>query len=347
MTPAGIWPHAVAALLLAGPAPAYVTEEGPPRRFEAELTLTLNTPKLAVQEWILYAPRPPEVPGQAVQSAGLQPRGKDDRELGPARRPVLKARVPATDAALQHTITARARYEVTLRERRLVEAGRAQQPAPGKPLTAAERKRALAATKQIDFRSPGFRAWLDEHKLRRREGEPEVDFGRRAFLAIVKEFTYDFRSEMDRRPDAVCKAGKSDCGGLSTVFVAALRANGIPARLRVGRWAKSQEKGDRLADTDYGQQHVIAEFFAPGAGWVAVDCASGVLHDRTPAKLDYFGRFRADFITFHVDNELVLDTAHFGKETVSWMQNIGYWMSGRGSLAGMQDRQEWRVRKLP
>ena len=113
-------------------------------------------------------------------------------------------------------------------------------------------------------------------------------------------------------------------------------------RLRVGRWALSQEKAD-----DTGQAHVLAEFYAPGAGWVAADCASGVLHDKTPGRLQYFGHFQADFITLHVGTEMVLDTAHFGKQTVGWLQGVAYWVIGGGELTGLNEKQEWRVRAIP
>jgi transglutaminase-like putative cysteine protease len=326
---------------LAGRGPAYVTEEGPPRRYEAELTLKLHAPQLAVKEWVVFAARPPSLAGQEVKAAGLEPGGKADHERSAARRPVLRARLSVADAAPQQGVALRAHYEVELRERRLVEAGRAEKPAPAAAPDPEERKLALAATKRIAFRAPEFRKWLEKQGLRRRDGEHAVDLARRAYLAVVKNFGYDFHPDMERRPDATCRAGKSDCAGLSIVFVAALRANDVPARLRVGRWARSQ------GENDHGQAHVIAEFYAPGAGWVQADCTGGVLHDRTPGRLRYFGRFRADFITLHLDDDLVLDTEHFGKRTVLWLQKITFWVAGRGALTGLTEKEDWRVRQLP
>jgi hypothetical protein len=339
----GLW-HLVVGAALAGPGPAYATEEGEPRRFTAELTLTLHAPKLKAREWILSAAQPPTLAGQKAEASSLRPGGKAGRELSPAGRPVLRARIAATDGARRQGVTAHLKHEVVLRERRLVEAGKAKRPAPVEELTAEARQRALAATKLIDFRSAEVRKWLADRQLRRREGEHAVDFGRRAFLAVVKNFQYDFRSQMDRGAGAACRAGRSDCGGLSAVFVAALRANGVPARLRVGRWARSQKPGERLGDIDYGQQHVLAEFFAPDAGWVAADCASGVLYDKTPGRLDYFGHFRADFITLHVDAEMMLDGGPQGRQTVDWLQGMVYWVTGDGALAGLQEKQSWSVR---
>jgi hypothetical protein len=347
MVLAGSWLPAVVAAALAVQGPAYATEEGPPRRFTAELTLTLQAPKLTAREWILGAARPPNLAGQKAEASSLRPGGRAVHELSAARRPVLTARIPAADAALRQGVAATIKYEVVLRERRLVEARQAKQPAAVEELTAEDRRQSLAATKVMDFRSEGFRKWLAEHKLRRREGEHAVDFGRRAFLAVVKNFQYDFRPQMDRRAEVVCREGRADCGGLSVVFVAALRANGVPARLRVGRWARPQKPGERLGDVDYGQQHVIAEFFAPDAGWVAADCASGVLHDQSPDRLHYFGHFRADFITLHVDGALVLDAGPQGKRPVEWLQGVVYWVTGTGELTGLQEKQSWNVRAVP
>jgi hypothetical protein len=342
---AGSWLSVVAALAVQGP--AYATEEGPPRRFTAELSLTLQTPNLKVREWFLFVAQPPNLAGQKAEPASLKPGGRAERELSAARRPVLKARIPAADAGLRQGVNALARYDVVLRERRLVEARQAKQPAPAEKLSAEARQQALAATKMLDFKSEGFRKWLTEHRLRRREGEHAVDFARRTFQAVVKNYRYDFRSQMDRRAEVVCKEGRADCGGLSAVFVAALRANGVPARLRVGRWARPQKPGEQLGDIVYGQQHVIAEFFAPDAGWVAADCASGVLHDKTPDRLRYFGHFRGDFITLHADPELVLDAGPHGRRPVEWLQGFVYWVSGSGDLTGLQEQQSWNVREIP
>nr|MBA3684840.1 transglutaminase family protein [Planctomycetota bacterium] len=71
-----------------------------------------------------------------------------------------------------------------------------------------------------------------------------------------------------------------DCGGLCIALAAALRANGVPARLLAGRWATSALPEHRVDDVPYLQQHVKLEFHCQGIGWVPCDPASGVLHDR-------------------------------------------------------------------
>src|SRR5687768_14898830 len=115
-----------------------------------------------------------------------------------------------------------------------------------------------------DFDSPAFQQWLDDAGLRRRAGEPDLAFARRAHRAIATDFDYESRSDGDRRASAVAAAGKSDCGGLSVLFVSTLRANGVPARSLQGRWARDGEHGRMVGDIPFLQQHVKSEFFSEG-----------------------------------------------------------------------------------
>src|SRR5947209_13812378 len=115
MTPTGMLPLVLTAALLGGQGPAYATEEGPPRRFEAELTLTLHVPKLKAREWLLVAAQLPNLAGQRAEAASLRPGGRAGHELSAARRPVLTARIPATNAELRQGVAAKVKYEVVLR----------------------------------------------------------------------------------------------------------------------------------------------------------------------------------------------------------------------------------------
>src|SRR5262249_38411886 len=155
----------------------------------------------------------------------------------------------------------------TLWSRRLVRLrpGERKKASPPLLLDPVERRLALAQGRQFDFGAEAFRRWLDGHALRRNAGEGEVDFARRVFLAIKESFTYAFSPRMDRHASRLCAAGESDCGGMSVVFVSALRARGIPARVLVGRWAQSS--ATQLNGKVFDQQHVKAEFYAEGVGW--------------------------------------------------------------------------------
>src|SRR5207253_9283811 len=96
----------------------------------------------------------------------------------------------------------------------------------------------------FDGKAEFLQKWSRGHQLKRRQEESDIEFARRAFVALTKDFSYDYKSEMDRHASAVCKAGKSDCGGLAVLLVTIRRSNDIPARTLVGRWAESAKPKD-------------------------------------------------------------------------------------------------------
>jgi transglutaminase-like putative cysteine protease len=151
---------------------------------------------------------------------------------------------------------------------------------------------------------------------------------------------------MNRHASAVCKAGKSDCGGLSELMVTILRGNDIPARTLVGRWALSSKSKDLVGKLPYYQTHVKAEFFAAGVGWVPVDVSSA-LQDEKGDGLSCFGRDPGDFLTMHVNPKLRVDSIHFGKQDVDIMQGPAFWVFGRGSAEPTETHEKWEVRDLP
>ncbi len=136
---------------------------------------------------------------------------------------------------------------------------------------------------------------------------------------------------------------KSDCGGLCILFVAAMRSQGVPARALVGRWAISASHG-KHGDS---QEHVKAEFFAQGVGWVPVDLSSAILHDKTAEKLKYFGRDPGDHLAFAVDTDVLIDTRYFGVKTITWLQSACYWARGAGNFDGEKTEEDWKVVAVP
>ena len=91
----------------------------------------------------------------------------------------------------------------------------------------------------------------------------------------------------------------------------------------------SAEPGKTLANLPYYQIHVKAEFFARGVGWVLVDLSSAVLHDKSPQGLRFFGNDPGDFIAFHVDSNLVVDSQLFGAKSVANLQTPSLWVAER------------------
>ncbi|MEM9016023.1 MAG: transglutaminase-like domain-containing protein, partial [Verrucomicrobiota bacterium] len=211
-------------------------------------------------------------------------------------------------------------------------------------LTRIDRSRYLVATELMDFRSASAAEWRESHDLRRRHEESQVEFARRVYLAIRGDFRYSYAREMNRRASSICEARTSDCGGLSILFVATLRANQIPARLLVGRWARSATPGETNHGVPYYQNHVKSEFFADGLGWIPVDISLG-LNDKTHSGTDHFGNDPGDFLVLHLDHGLGVDTVYFGEESITWLQGIKYWVTGRGSLEGSRHEYKWVVKE--
>jgi hypothetical protein len=204
------------------------------------------------------------------------------------------------------------------------------------------RKLYLAPSQTLDFNSKEFQKWLESHSLRRQQGEHDVDFARRVFLQTSKAFTYEWPVRHAGTASSTCKAHRGDCGGMSVVFVSALRGNGIPARALAGHYAESSIRGKKPGDALNLQIHVKAEFFAEGIGWVPVD-QTYALNAKSPLR--FFGHDAGDFFVQHVDFDLILDTIHFGKQRVGCMQGIPYWSPGSGSL-DPKTNENWQVRTL-
>src|SRR5713101_733948 len=102
----------------AEPVPQYTLIFAETRRIEAVLTYEITMPKLAVQEWIVYAAKAPELSGQIQPSTTMEPGGKASVELSPERRPVMMARVSAQNGR-SHEIILHVKYQATLRSREL------------------------------------------------------------------------------------------------------------------------------------------------------------------------------------------------------------------------------------
>jgi transglutaminase-like putative cysteine protease len=322
---------------LAAP-PAWVLETKPGQRIEATMTFEVTPPPtIRVREWVFGACEAPELPSQTKVSTRLTPTGAVLKEKGGTGRGLVVTRMAGSSKPVIVTV----RYEATLMARKLVPAGE-DSPAPVAPLPKAERTRWLATSKHHDHDAPAFRNWLKAERLMRDKDEGDVEFARRVYRHLVKTYNYEYVPDQDRRASGLCKVGKSDCGGLSTLFVGAMRANGVPARQLAGHNAVSGKRGVTAADLQY---HVRSEFFADGVGWVPVDVSFGVVGGRTDG---HFGDDPGNHLTQHVDPDLVFDLKLYrGAKPVemSWLQGLGHWYIGEGSGA-LQIVEDWQVKKL-
>jgi transglutaminase-like putative cysteine protease len=230
-------------------------------------------------------------------------------------------------------------YEMTLYTSRLVPA-LAGADAAKVELDAEQVKQYTRASVQVDFEAKPFQDWLDRAELRRGDKESDLAFARRAYSYLKSHFTYEFRPEgMDKRASAVCRGGKSDCGGLSMLFVAVMRANRVPARSLCGRWAASEVPPKKKGEMGDIKIHVKAEFFARGVGWAPVDMAGALGDERA---FGCFGNDLGDFVVMHLDADMLVDAFDRDRVDAGGMQGTWWWRKG-GSGKGERVEEHWTV----
>ena len=312
------------------------------KRVSILYTCKVHAPRLTATNWVFFAAIPPDLPSQKVSRVTMTPAGTVVADLSPLRRPLLRAEAAVRTEAQRHDMALEVRMDAELFARRLVPSAGPRPTVPN--LTAAQRRLALRPAGLCDYTNTAFRDWMARNGLTRGTKEGEVDFARRVFQFLVKNFRYEYTGdEQDRSLAHVCAVKKSDCGGLSVLFVAALRSQGIPGRTLVGRCATSATHG-KHADS---QEHVKAEFFAQGVGWVPVDVSVAVLFDKTAEKLEYFGRDKGDHLAFCVDTGVPIDTRYSGVKTITWLQSAAYWATGAGNFDGEVVEEDWKVFPAP
>jgi hypothetical protein len=299
-----------------GPKVGYVLGIKPVQRIRADFAIRLKLPRMKVKDWCVLTARPPVLIGQKAVAVSGSPRGKVVTEQSPERRQVLRSIVAGKGKA-RHSIVVKTHYRATLYARQLL----VRQPGDGSAgppdLKPVVRANYLRSTLHLDYRTPGFGQWLVRAGLRRARGEGEIPFAQRAFRKIAQqELTYACPARFKRASEVV-RARQGDCGSFANVYVSTLRANGIPARALIGRWATSTQPADKTGGQPFHQTHVKTEFFARGVGWVPVDPTCGI-----------FGEDGGDFLTLHVDPDMDVPTKIAGKKPVEAMQPWAYYVTG-------------------
>lgn len=333
----------VVLLLSAAPAaaqPKFVVEKEVTDTVIGTATFDIRHPKLKATEWVLFATVAPSHDGQRAVKTTLTPSGTAVTDANEGRA-LLRARVPASERKHSNAISVSVSHEATLFRRTLRELKPDEVPPKVARLSPTERKQLVSATTHFDFDDPAVKKWVDALP---RHDDP-IAFARGVFDAIRTTAEYEYEPKASRVASAVCRGPKSDCGGLSSLFVAALRSKGIPARLLVGRWAQSADGKEKLGATVYYQWHVTAEFFADGVGWIPVDVSLAQSAKGEDAAKWHFGNTKGDFLTFHCGADLKVDTVHFGKELVPFAQGVAYWVKGDGTLDGEEKKETWTVKK--
>jgi hypothetical protein len=292
-------------------------EHKPVRRIKGVLSTTWSCADGRVVQWAVLPPPVPALDRQRDVKRSLNPPAMTIREAGPLKQQLPMIRFTGKPSGIQVIQTC----EVTLCTSRLVPLLAGQTP------TKVELSRDLAAvftTVSGDMKSRIFKDFLTQSNLRRQKDESDVDFAARTFLYICQHFKYVFPNPA--KVDVI-EAAKGDCGGLSRLFNRIMRANGVPSRILIGRWARSGKPA--AEDSLDGQLHVKVEFFARGIGWVGVDCAGGVNAKGNP--LVFFANDPGDFVVLDVE---------FDRLVKFWPDDSTMRRSGSQNM-------EWRYRGTP
>lgn len=304
----------------------FYIEAEPVSTFKATLTEHWVNPYVGRGTLYVFAPALPELCGQGRVSTHLQVSGYDKiisekmAEYGICKRPMLKLQIDSNELSSKSGITLLLKYRGILYARTLRH-GKSPKIVP--ELTDSEQHQYLMTSATMDYNDSQFLQWMNEQGLKCRENEGKMQFAHRVFMHFIKNGKYggNTSSYETRRPSQVCKSLNNDCGGLALLFVAVMRANGIPARTLFGRWAIPQTD-------EYGQYHVMAEFFVEKSGWVPVDISGTIVHKPKDSNA-FFGNTDGKFVAFHIDTDLepVKGFCH------AWAQYLLLQWSGEGDFA--------------
>jgi len=336
----------LSAALAGAQPPALRIEATDRQKVNATITYDIKTTNFAATKWMIFLPEAPALPSQVKVKTVADPVGKVLAEKSPLRRPVRYIERTVAVPTPGGGTTMRLEIEAVLRSRKLVEVKEGEKLPAVAPLTAEERKYYLARTPRVDYDAKPFREWLETKKLQRAKEESPVALAERVVEVIRTGYEYHFDPDEDRRASALCSAAKTDCAGMSYLFVAAMRANGVPARLLVGRLARAREPGSDRTKPGFERPHVRVELYAAGIGWVPVDVAYAQAARAKPVST-FVGSDPGDLLVLHVDTDLRLP--YPDKERDALFLQIGphYWAEGNGPFDGYFGPSGWDLKAAP
>jgi len=309
----------------------------------ASIGYELRSREFAVTRWIVALAEPPELPSQTKLKVTSEPASKVIAEKSPMARKLRMFDVPLANPTVGAKLAVRQDIQAVLRSRKLVALAPDEKPPAVPALTAAERKSYLAASRHVDFDKHEFKNWLDAKKLHRAKGESPIDYAGRVLEFIRSDYGYRFDPMEEKRASVSCLRAATDCGGMSLIFVGAMRAHDIPARVLVGRFAQPRKPGTTSADTDYDQPHVRAEFFVNGVGWVPVDPAFANRNRDRPLA-EFLGHDTGELLVLHVDLDLRIPILE-KEQTADLLQVEPYvWALGSGKLDVALTGSKWELK---
>ncbi len=178
----------------------------PARHVEASLVFAAVTPKLTVEEWMIYIAQPPELPGRQDKfKFEANPEAKTVTEPEGLKRPLLFWDIPA-DEKKKNTIAVGVTFQLDLHARKLIASTNAGNVAA---ITGQEREFYTQSSPLLDFTAGSLQEWLAKNALRPKPGETDIELARRIFLHIKEKAAFDYKPEIERRASGVCTSMKS------------------------------------------------------------------------------------------------------------------------------------------
>jgi len=291
---------------------------------------------------VFKLPVPPDTGGQKIEHFTSSLKGTVVTDEGNPPHRILTATLHHERGESRH-VDWRVEIVGQFQTRQLVDGPRTSTtpivpPAPGE---------FLAPTESINWDNDKFSAWLSSAGLYRNDDESSVQFAQRVYSYLQKNGRYHYPPDTTWNAAAICHGLRTDCGGFSLVFVAACRANQIPARLLVGQCFKAKQiPGGSVELTGERQTHVIAEFFDPQIGWIPEDISSTFLKMPGYADLNFFGRDPGYFFAWHFDADFHFNLPRKDNAHVQWIQNPSLWFSADADDANDSVTHHWTVETI-
>ena len=325
--------------------------------YEATLVLKVQNPGFEGTNWIVVAPKFPDLPCQKVLSVELSP-GKQSLsfEQNPLKRPFLQTNVMVGAEGLPKSVTknqleTKLQAKVELHHRKLVPKRPGFVPKyPFPALKPEEQKPYLRSTTTVDHDSEEFGRWLKGAKLGRQEGEDDWSVAQRFFLYVRKNIKLRDDTKTERKASVCASQKEGNLGAINALFVALCRSQGIPARCLVGRIARSSVYiPNRAGGGNLNHQwYLRAEWHHFQLGWIPVDLFLQVTTSTTDLQhLQWFAKDPGDMIVFHEDFDFLILAGPFGNKEFPGLDSMSIWSQGVGKLEGQTIQEDWKVKKTP
>lgn len=132
-----------------------------------------------------------------------------------------------------------------------------------------------------------------------------IDIAKAAYDHVLAHMKYDKSGEDWGNGDAefACSVGKGNCTDFHSLFLAIIRACGVPGQFEIGMaFPTGMTQGDITAfKCGY---HCWTSFYAHGIGWVPVDCSEAA--QKTDLRDYYFGSIDENRFLLSCGRDLVL-----------------------------------------